>query len=289
MLQQTTVTAVIPYFQRWMARFPDVRTLAAAREEDVLALWQGLGYYSRARNLLAAARAVVANQGGRFPDDPATLRALPGFGPYTAAAVAAFAFDRPEPPVDTNIVRVVARLCDFRGPVDRPEGRRAVEAAARAMAPARSGGRKFFSALMDLGATACKTGAPDCAGCPLREDCRAENPSALPVKRVRRAVERVAETRAWVVRDGKIGLVRSAGPRWRGLWLLPEWCGGGRAIHVETYPVTRFMIRMSVVRVSDPTAVAGLEFFSPPDLPPMPTPHARAVKKILLRKGNVHD
>ena len=168
MLQQTTVAAVRGHFARWMRELPDVQTLAAAPEEKVLKLWEGLGYYSRARNLHRAAKAIVANFGGRIPDDPAQRRTLPGIGPYTAAAIAAFAFDKPVPVLDANINRLIARLFDFRKDITTAAGRQFLDQAAAALLPA-SGGRDHTSALMDLGATLCAAGQPDCLLCTVQK------------------------------------------------------------------------------------------------------------------------
>ncbi|MBO0752075.1 MAG: A/G-specific adenine glycosylase [Bradyrhizobiaceae bacterium] len=168
MLQQTTVKTVGPYFARFLDRFPSVAALAAADIEDVLRLWAGLGYYARARNLHACARAVVAR--GGFPDSTAQLLALPGIGPYTAAAIAAIAFDRRAMPVDGNVERVVARL--YAVERELPGAKPAIRALAEGLAPARRAG-DFAQAMMDLGATVCTPRRPACALCPLRAACAA--------------------------------------------------------------------------------------------------------------------
>jgi A/G-specific adenine glycosylase len=171
MLQQTTVAAVQPYFARFTAQWPTLADLAAAEPEAVLAAWAGLGYYSRARNLIACARTVAEQHGGAFPADEAALRVLPGVGDYTAAAIAAIAFGRDDAvPVDANIERVVARLFAIAAPL--PAGRAAIRAAARALWPARGGG-DFAQALMDLGATICTPKKPACVLCPLGDGCAA--------------------------------------------------------------------------------------------------------------------
>ena len=168
MLQQTTVAAVIPYFHRFTALWPDVGALAAAEDAAVMAEWAGLGYYARARNMLACARLVVARHGGRFPDDAASLRALPGIGPYTAAAIAAIAFDRPETVVDGNVERVMARLFAVTTPL--PAAKAELTAHAARLTPhARPG--CHAQAVMDLGATICTPAAPACGICPVMERC----------------------------------------------------------------------------------------------------------------------
>jgi A/G-specific adenine glycosylase len=168
MLQQTTVKTVGPYFARFLARFPSVNDLASADIEDVLRLWAGLGYYARARNLHACAKAVAAR--GAFPDTEEELLALPGIGAYTAAAVAAIAFDRPAAPVDGNVERVVARL--YAVEQELPNAKPAIRALAAALAPARRPG-DFAQAMMDLGAAICTPKGPACALCPFMASCDA--------------------------------------------------------------------------------------------------------------------
>ena len=170
MLQQTTVTAVAPYYTRFLVRWGNVRALAAAPLEEVLKAWAGLGYYARARNLHACARTVVEHHSGKFPEDETALRALPGIGAYTAAAVAAIAFDAKASPVDGNIERVIARLFAVTNwlPDSKPELRRL----ARELTPQRRAG-DFAQAMMDLGATICTPKKPACVFCPWNEGCAA--------------------------------------------------------------------------------------------------------------------
>jgi A/G-specific adenine glycosylase len=182
MLQQTTVATVGPYFRDFLARWPDVDALAAADLDAVLHCWQGLGYYARARNLHRCARVVSGELGGRFPDTEEALRRLPGVGPYTAAAIAAIAFDRPATVMDGNVERVVARLFDVTTPLPRakPELRRLAES----LTPAERPG-DYAQAMMDLGATLCLPRKPKCMLCPLNEDCvarRQGNPEELPAR-----------------------------------------------------------------------------------------------------------
>jgi A/G-specific adenine glycosylase len=168
MLQQTTVKAVAPYYARFLARFPTVAALAAAPLDDVLKAWAGLGYYARARNLHACARAVVERHGGVFPDTEEALRALPGIGAYTAAAIAAIAFDRRASPVDGNIERVIARL--FAVEDELPGAKPRIRALAEGLTPQRRAG-DFAQAMMDLGATICTPKKPACVLCPWCEPC----------------------------------------------------------------------------------------------------------------------
>ncbi len=201
MLQQTTVAAVRPRFEAWVARWPTVAALAAADEAEVMAAWAGLGYYARARNLLKAARAVAER--GDFPDDEAGLRALPGLGVYTAAAVAAIAFGRRAVVVDANVERVVARLFAFADKQD-------VRAAADTITPdARAG--DFAQGMMDLGATICTPRSPRCLLCPLRTMCAGYatgTPEAFPARKAKAAKPQRHGTIFWLEQDGQVWLVR---------------------------------------------------------------------------------
>lgn len=171
MLQQTTVRAVVPYFEKFVARWPTVSDLAAADQEDVLSAWAGLGYYSRARNLHSCAKTVAARPDGAFPEDVAELQALPGIGPYTAAAIAAIAFDIPATPVDGNIERVVARLFAVTHPL--PAAKPEIKRLAATLTPDERPG-DYAQAMMDLGATVCTPKKPSCLMCPLQSDCHAK-------------------------------------------------------------------------------------------------------------------
>lgn len=208
MLQQTTVATVRPRFAAWMARWPSFADLAAADEADVMAAWAGLGYYARARNLLAAARAIAAGHDGALPDTEEALRALPGFGDYTAAAVAAIAFGRRAVVVDANVERVVARL--FAIDVPLPGGRRAIRAAAATITPDERAG-DYAQAMMDLGSAVCTPRKPRCLLCPLSDQCAAlalGTPEAFPVKKPKAARPHRYGTIFWLERDGHVLLVR---------------------------------------------------------------------------------
>ncbi len=170
MLQQTTVAAVGPYFHKFVKKWPTMKALAAAPVEEVMSAWAGLGYYSRARNLHACAKQVAERHGGKLPDTEEALRALPGIGPYTAAAIAAIAFDRSAAPVDGNIERVLARLFAIKTPL--PASKPELRAIAETLAPAKRSG-DFAQAMMDLGATICTPKTPACRDCPWSDDCLA--------------------------------------------------------------------------------------------------------------------
>ena len=209
MLQQTTTAAVAPYYAKFLARWPDVAMLAGADEAEVMAAWAGLGYYARARNLIACARAVAA-RGGQFPPTEAGLRALPGVGAYTAAAVAAIAFGERAAVVDANVERVIARLYAISTPL--PQARAAIRARVDALTPASCPG-DFAQAMMDLGATVCTPRAPRCLLCPLAQTCEGRRVGAerFPVKLPKPPKPQRAGRAFWVAAEGKVWLVRRAG------------------------------------------------------------------------------
>ncbi|MVZ96396.1 A/G-specific adenine glycosylase [Sphingorhabdus sp. IMCC26285] len=208
MLQQTTVAAVIPYFHIFTQRWPDFTALAACDDADVMAAWAGLGYYARARNLLRCARAVVQDHGGMLPDQEKALLSLPGIGPYTAAAIAAIAFDRRAVVVDANIERVASRLFAIATPLPRakPDIYQRVDTITPAQRPG-----DFAQAMMDLGAGICSVKAPSCPICPLQHHCmawQAGNPEAYPVKPAKKAKPVRTGTIYWVRKGGRVWLVR---------------------------------------------------------------------------------
>jgi len=284
MLQQTTVAAVIPYFERWMKRFPSVRELAVAEEAEILALWQGLGYYRRARNLHAAAKK-LDERAGVFPRDYEGLRDLPGIGDYTAQAVRAFAFDEPVPVLDANVIRVVARLFEIRTPVDTAKGLAKVRAKLDELLPAK-GGHEFVSAIMELGALVCRAGQPDCLLCPVKEFCAAKHPEKLPVKAPKAPIEKCTERVAWVS-DGKTVLLQqSTARRWVGLWRLPplevELSAG--PVAELTYSIVRERVTLRVHRVPKKALGASAEprkafLFKELEQIAIPSPHRRAIAK----------
>jgi A/G-specific adenine glycosylase len=222
MLQQTVMATVIPYFQRFLARFPDFAALAAASEDEVLALWSGLGYYARARNLHRAARAVVAL--GGLPRDEEALRALPGVGEYTAAVLAAIVLGQRTFALDGNAARVVARLFAEERPIDVPAVRVALRARGRTLVPADRPG-DFAQAVMELGALVCTPTSPRCEGCPVSRSCEAHTQgraAQLPVRSPRAQKRKVAIACVAVERRGKVLLVKRAAGLLEGTWALPS-------------------------------------------------------------------
>jgi A/G-specific adenine glycosylase len=225
MLQQTRVETVIPYFERWMTRFPTVLSLAEASEQDVLNLWEGLGYYSRARNLHKAAQKVMADFGGKIPGTIEELRQLPGIGRYTAGAIASMAFGLDEPVLDGNLQRVYARLFNVDKPADSTEGEELLWSIATENLPKGKAG-DFNQAMMDLGATICLPKNPRCLLCPLLKECRAQKMGVQeerPVLKPKAEVPHVVQAAAVIVRRGRVLLAkRPSEGLLGGMWEFPN-------------------------------------------------------------------
>jgi A/G-specific adenine glycosylase len=296
MLQQTQVSTVIPYYNEWLRRFPDFTSLARASENDVLHAWQGLGYYARARNLHATARAVVDRYCGGFPRSVEQMQQLPGIGKYTAHAVASFAYNQSVPIVEANTARVLTRLFDFRKPIDSGASSEIIWQNAAMLVP-KSNTWVYNSALIDLGALICVPREPKCGICPVEKFCRAKNPETLPIKKPRPRTERLTETHAFVVRQGKVLLEQSSG-RWRGMWILPplkldcfkQSSFRRRAIYTSVFPFTRHQITLVVYCCPTPKRVSPRQrWFESINRVAMPSPHRRAaqtlVSKLLWRDG----
>ena len=286
MLQQTQVATVIPYFERFVARFPGLPVLAAAHEDEVLALWSGLGYYSRARNLHAAAQAVISQHGGAFPADADAIATLPGIGRSTAAAIAALAFGQRGAILDGNVRRVLAR----HGGVEGWPGDRRVEAALWRLAESRLpdlGIEAYTQGMMDLGALVCTRGKPRCGACPVRGDCVAhiqDRTAELPAPRPKKALPERAVQMLLLLDRGELMLEKRP-PRgiWGGLWSLPELPAGGdpAALCLERFGLatqsqqplpplshtfTHFRLHIQPVRMqlaSRPAAAADLLWLAP--------------------------
>jgi A/G-specific adenine glycosylase len=287
MLQQTQVATVVPYYNEWLRRFPDVTTLAAASESDVLHAWQGLGYYSRARNLRAAARSIVKQHAGRFPRSPESIRELSGVGRYTANATATFAFNQSLPIVESNIARVLARLFDLQIPIDTNAGREQLWTHATELLPKRNAGEQN-AALMELGALVCRV-RPNCAVCPVKRFCRTTDPGSLPRKKPRSTLQLRTETHSFAMRRSRV-LLEQATDRWRGMWILPRLTdppARGNHIHRSAFPFTHHQITLTVHpgarRVEKKR---GLRWFAISDLAsiPIPSPHRRALNDILAAR-----
>lgn len=236
MLQQTRVETVIPYFERWMAAFPSVHDLAAADQEAVLKCWEGLGYYARARNLHKAAREVVNRHGGELPSDPEALRALPGIGPYTQAAILSLAFDQPYAVLDGNVERVLTRVCADPRDIRKPQTKQDLQAKMSRLLADHCPG-EFNEAWMELGATVCLPRSPRCGDCPLTDVCRAckrGEQEQFPVKSAARPVPTVRVGAAVTWREDGCFLIakRKQEEMLGGLWEFP----GGKVEKGETLP-----------------------------------------------------
>lgn len=244
MLQQTTVAAVIPYFEKFTRRWPSVEALAAAPDAEVMSAWAGLGYYARARNLLACARVVATEHGGLFPDSEEALRKLPGIGRYTAAAIAAIAFGRRAVVVDGNVERVVSRLFAVEEPP--PGARETIYALTDRLTPADCAG-DFAQAMMDLGSGICTPRAPDCGRCPLAFGCEARrrgDPQRFPIKAAKTPKPRRQDVAYWLEHHGEVMLVRRpAKGLLGGMLAFPtgdapaeaQWRDAGAVEHVFTH------------------------------------------------------
>lgn len=288
MLQQTQVATVLPYYRLWLQRFPDFQALAAASEADVLHAWQGLGYYARARNLHAAAKAVVAHHGGVYPRFVGDARELPGVGRYTAHAVATFAWDQALPIVEANTARLLARLANLQLRIDSGAGQAFLWHLATQLLPPRNAGT-YNSALMDLGALICIPAQPKCTACPVRDFCRATNPAELPRKRPRAALKQLTERHQFVQQRGRI-LLEQSSDRWRGMWILPRLTSAPLAeplLHERQFPFTHHRITLAVFRGTAHRVRTAHRWFETHELETIaiPSPHRRALEALLAGDG----
>ena len=287
MLQQTTVATVTPRFRRFVERWPTVEALAAASDEEVLSEWAGLGYYARARNLIACARRVVAM--GGFPRSEAELRKLPGLGAYTAAAVAAIAFGEHATPVDTNVARVVARYHGMRESLAAAGDE--IRRLAEAMTPPDRPG-DYVQAVMDLGATICRAKQPNCAACPLADDCRAfasGAPDQFPAPKARRPRPHRHGIAWWIERDGAIWLVRRPGTGMLGGMAAlpgPDWGDGppaDTASALVRHAFTHFTLDLHIIRATEPTGNGWWQPLNRLAEAGLPTLYGNAVAAMLDR------
>lgn len=313
MLQQTQVATVRDYYQRWIERFPTIEALAAAEEHDVLHTWQGLGYYSRARNLWRGARVVRDEHGSVIPRSPEALRALPGIGPYSAGAIASIAYGERTPLVDGNVVRVLCRLFALRGDPTRAPLKNELWRTAEELVPASRPG-DFNQALMELGATVCTPRSPSCGTCPVQRHCaafREHSVARLPELPKRAATISMTRVAAIVRRGGRVLAVRvePGASRWAGMWQFPNADVGtsespadaaqravretvglrvtaGAVAHRVRHSVTRYRITLDVVPCTgprgEPKPGACAEFtwqdVARLDALPMPAAHRRIAR-----------
>jgi A/G-specific adenine glycosylase len=302
MLQQTTVTAVIPYFERFTGRWPDVATLAAADDAELMAAWAGLGYYARARNLLACARVVMAEHDGVFPSTEAELLKLPGIGAYTAAAIAAIAFDERAVVIDANVERVVARLFAIDTPL--PAARPAIRHACDTITPTSRSG-DFAQAMMDLGATLCTARKAACLTCPLTAACQGYAQGiaeTLPIKPAKAAKPHRTGAAYWIEQDDHVWLIKRPGKGMlAGMRALPDdgWAAQHNGdskppINAEwqtlnepvVHVFTHFTLSLSVTLTASPVhadALTGGEWWPVKSLDSagLPTVFAKAAKRAI--------
>jgi A/G-specific adenine glycosylase len=271
MLQQTTVEAVKPYFAAFTSRWPSVSALAAAADEEVMQAWAGLGYYARARNLLACARTVASQHGGCFPKSESALRELPGIGAYSAAAIAAFAFGQRAIIIDGNIERVITRLANIETPL--PAARKAIAESLETLTPHGLATADFAQGLMDLGRRHCTPKAPNCPACPLQTLCQAKAPKTLPKKAAKRPRPTRHGTAWWLEHDGKVlTITRPAKGLLGGMAALPstDWAtiqpetapplpGAWQSLGQITHGFTHFELQLTVkaLRVTQKPAIEG--------------------------------
>ena len=290
MLQQSQAAAVAPYYNRWLRRFPTVRSLARATESDVLHAWQGLGYYTRARNLQRCGKLIVEKLGGIFPSNSNELKSLPGIGRYSANAIAVFAFDQPLPLVEANTGRVLARLFNIRDPIDSSSGRRRLWEASAKLVPGKPA-RDFQNAMMDLGSLICTARNPCCQVCPVRKFCRARDPASLPRKRERAAIVSLIESHR-LCTFGDALLLEQCRQRWHGMWILPPLkldlkrsSSRRRLIHTSVFPFTNHRVTLRVYRHRAHQIDHRVQrWFRKGELDavPIPSPHRRAINALLV-------
>ena len=321
MLQQTQVATVLDYYPRFLARFPDVQALAAAPRDEVLALWSGLGYYARANNLHLCARKIVAEHGGRFPDNAAALQRLPGIGRSTAAAIAAFCFGERAAILDGNVRRVLARVFGIAGDISQPEPQRQLWRLAETLLPAEAGVATmtpYTQGLMDLGAQVCTRRSPVCAACPLAAHCvaaRLGDPEAYPHPHPRPPLQRKALALALLLardRAGRVWLTPQSAPDsilrgiWKGLHILPVFvdetallaalpAAVRESAHWRApvrHALTHRDLALRVAQVDwpeghEPPAAANGRWFAPHEWPALglPAPIARLLEMALFDAG----
>jgi len=291
MLQQTTVAAVSPRFERFVARWPTIVALAGAADEDILGEWAGLGYYARARNLIACAREVTAR--GGFPETEEELRELPGIGDYTAAAIAAIAFGRRAVVIDTNVTRVLARLNGIDQPLESAKA--TIRELADAMTPDEGAG-DFAQAMMDLGALICRPRQPQCSDCPLAQDCAAfasGEPERFPAPKPRRVRPRRYGMARWIERNGSVWLVRRPGSGLLGgMAALPGTDFGDTAAAVPTIAIVRhtfthFELDLAIVHGSSPGGKGWWQPLEGIGSAGLPTLYGRAVDAVLSKRAKL--
>jgi A/G-specific adenine glycosylase len=289
MLQQTQAATVRAYYNRWLRRFPTIRSLAGATESEVLRVWEGLGYYARARNLHRCAKTIRGKLRGEVPSCPEALQSLPGIGRYTANAIAVFAFNRSLPIVEANTARVLTRLFNIRAPIDSAQGRQKLWKLSAKLVP-QNRACDFHNAMMDLGALICTARNPRCQICPVKIFCRASDPASLPRKRKDTAIVRLVESHGWSTKKGGV-LLERCHHRWRGMWMLPPLKLDSlkppslpEPVYVSAFPFTHHRVSLRVFRQPPRGIYTPSQRWFPADALhaiPIPSPHRRAINALL--------
>lgn len=291
MLQQTTIQAVVENkrFERFLEQFPDMEALAIASESDILRAWEGLGYYNRVRNLQKTAQAVLGDYNGSFPETLAELQKLPGVGPYTAAAIATFAFGIPAPLVDANVARLFARLYNDEKPVNAPAGQKWAWSQAAELMPD-SAVAAYNAGLMELGQKVCKNKEVHCQLCPVSAFCQCPTPLTLPLKLKKQKAIELAEHALWVQREnGDLLMEKEEGQRRKGLWKLPPVPADATALLVKLstsqYAITKYKVTLHIYEgeVTEKDAIeAHQQWVSPATLItlPLPSPLRKVVNAL---------
>ncbi|MEM9400728.1 MAG: A/G-specific adenine glycosylase [Verrucomicrobiota bacterium] len=285
MLQQTQVTTVIPYFERWIKKYPNWQALALGSETDVLKLWEGLGYYRRCRNLHLLAKTIVDDLDGKVPQAVADLEKLPGIGPYTAGAVASLAFNKPAPIVDGNVERVLCRVFNLSFDVTKTENKKLLWLLSESILP-QENPRHFNEGLMELGALVCTSASPQCLLCPLKKICQAKDPLSLPFKPRAKIIE---EKAAFVLieKNEKILMQKAEEEgRWQGFHRFPQFDNAtmqlDRKVGALTFSITKYRVKasfsvakLSIKKIPDKYCWINKDEISQL---PLPAPHRKMLK-----------
>ncbi|NNE91298.1 MAG: A/G-specific adenine glycosylase [Verrucomicrobiales bacterium] len=296
MLQQTRVETVLKrgFYDRWLETFPDAQSLATAPEEAVLKAWEGLGYYNRARNLQKAARVIVEDRNGEFPDSLEGMLELPGVGRYTAGAVLSFAFGKRAPLVDGNVARLFSRIFLMQAPIDSTAGKKRLWDLAEQMTPDRLV-REYNSGLMEIGQRFCRPGSnPDCSNCPIAVHCRGHEVGvdlgALPKKQGKIVIENKTEDVGFFFQDDRIFLSQEQGSRRKGMWRLPSIVPrpGRKELFTVHYTITKYRVEMRVYKGVNENLPERIQenggWFEAPeetDSLAIPSPDRRALKILI--------
>ncbi len=290
MLQQTRIATVLGkgYYTHFLKTFPDLTTLASASDEALLKAWEGLGYYRRARMLRATAQYLNQHHQGIFPENEGDLQDLPGIGPYTSAALRAFAFDQPSPLLDGNVSRILSRLTDDPAPIDQSATIRKHRELSLFLCDPEKPARHHH-AMMELGQTFCKPGTPHCHSCPVAAHCLTRQPELLPTKKARPSVTPITENAIWTKNfDEALLLHKEVGSRRKGMWKLPlrsaEFCKPLEKLLTETYTITRYKVTLNIYLADESSPSENDNWIQIDTLnsKPIAAPFRRAIEKLLV-------